>query len=68
MNNFRTWLVEFSGVNSLWVAELFLIVLVVLSVGYILNKIIDRLEERTSKTKTVWDDALIEACRRPAIW
>lgn len=61
MNNFRTWLVEFSGVNSLWVAELFLIVLVVLSVGYILNKIIDRLEERTSKTKTVWDDALIEA-------
>ena len=44
MNNFRTWLVEFSGVNSLWVAELFLIVLVVLSVGYILNKIIDRLE------------------------
>ena len=68
MNNFRTWLVEFSGVNSLLVAELFLIVLVVLSVGYILNKIIDRLEERTSKTKTVWDDALIEACRRPAIW
>ncbi|MFT4651971.1 MAG: MscS family membrane protein [Porticoccaceae bacterium] len=68
MNNFRTWLVEFSGVNSLWVAELFLIVLVVLSVGYILNKIIDRLEERASKTKTVWDDALIEACRRPAIW
>jgi len=68
MNNFRTWLVEFSDSGFLWVAELFLIVVVVLSLGYILNKIIDRLEARTSKTATVWDDAVIEACRRPAIW
>ena len=48
--------------------QLFLIVLIALSLGFALNRMIDKLEVQAAKTKTVWDDALIEACRRPAIW
>ena len=54
--------------DFVWVAQLFIIVLVALSLGHLLHKVIDRLESRTAKTKTVWDDAFVEACRRPAVW
>ena len=59
MNNFQKWLVDLTGEESLWIIELFLIVLVALSLGYILNRVIDRLEAHAAKTKTVWDDAFI---------
>lgn len=68
MNQIENWLVNLTGEQYLWVFELFLIVLVALSLGFLLNRMIDRLEVQAAKTKTVWDDALIEACRRPAIW
>ena len=29
---------------------------------------IDRLEKRAAQTKTVWDDALVEASRKPLVW
>jgi len=57
-----------TGEDFVWVAQLFIIVLVALSLGHLLHKVIDRLESRTAKTKTVWDDAFVEACRRPAVW
>ena len=68
MNDLQLWLVNLTGEQSLWIIELFVIVLAVLSLGYILNKVIDRLEMRTKKTQTVWDDAFIEACRKPLVW
>ena len=68
MNDLQLWLVNLTGGQSLWIIELFVIVLAVLSLGYILNKVIDRLEMRTKKTQTVWDDAFIEACRKPLVW
>ena len=68
MNNFQNWLVSLAGEKFVWIVELFLIVLVVLSLGYILNRMIDRLEKRTAQTKTVWDDALVEASRKPLVW
>ena len=68
MNRIESWLVNLTGEQYLWVMELFLIVFVALSLGFFLNRLIDRLEVQAGKTKTVWDDALIEACRRPAIW
>jgi MscS family membrane protein len=68
MNDIQNWLVNLVGEQFIWIIELFLIVLAALSLGYILNKIIDQLELRTAKTQTVWDDALIEACRKPAVW
>jgi len=30
--------------------------------------VINFLEKHAARTSTVWDDALIEACRRPAVW
>lgn len=68
MNDLQLWLVNLTGEQSLWIIELFVIVLAALSLGYILNKVIDRLEMRTKKTQTVWDDAFIEACRKPLVW
>ncbi len=68
MNRLESWLVNLTGEHYLWVFELFVIVLIALSLGFVLNRMLDRLEVQAAKTKTVWDDALIEACRRPAIW
>ena len=68
MNDLQLWLVNLTGEQSLWIIELFVIVLAALSLGYILNKVIDRLEMRTKKTQTVWDDAFIEAFRKPIVW
>jgi len=68
MSQIENWLVNLTGEQYLWVFELFLIVLVALSLGFFLNRLIDKLELQPSRSKSVWDDALIEACRRPAIW
>ena len=42
MNDLQLWLVNLTGEQSLWIIELFVIVLAALSLGYILNKVIDR--------------------------
>ena len=68
MSQIENWLVNLTGEQYLWVFELFLIVLVALSLGFFLNRLIDKLEFQAARSKSVWDDALIEACRRPAIW
>ena len=68
MNAIENWFVSLAGADNLWIVNLFIIVLAALTAGYILNKIIDRLELHAEKSKTVWDDAFIEACRKPAIW
>ena len=68
MKNIESWLVNLTGEQYLWVLELFVIVVLALSAGYAINRIVDKLEAQASKTQTVWDDALIEACRRPLIW
>jgi MscS family membrane protein len=68
MDAIEAWLVNLTGEQYLWILELFVIVLLVLSLGYMVNRIIDRLEMQANKSLTVWDDALIEACRKPLIW
>lgn len=68
MNAFESWLINLTGETYLWVGELFLIVLTALFAGFILNKLLNRLQLKAAQTPTVWDDALIEACRTPAIW
>ena len=62
------WLASVVGEKFLWMAEVFLIVLIALTLGFLVNKLINRLEQQAAKTKTVWDDALIEAFRRPLVW
>ena len=68
MYSVETWLINLTGEQYLWILELFVIVLLALSLGYLVNRVIDRLETQANKSLTVWDDALIEACRKPVIW
>ena len=68
MNALESWLVNLTGETYLWIGELFLIVLAVLFAGFILNKLLNRLQLKAAQSPTVWDDALLEACRSPAIW
>ena len=64
---FYTWM-ELIGEQYIWVLEIFAIVFLVLLAGHILNRTIDRIEQRAAETATVWDDALIEASRKPLVW
>ena len=68
MNALESWLVNLTGETYLWIGELFLIVLTALLAGFVLNKLLNRLQLKAAQSPTVWDDALLEACRAPAIW
>ncbi|WIO73123.1 mechanosensitive ion channel family protein [Porticoccaceae bacterium LTM1] len=68
MEKFGNWLATYTGEDFVWITQVFLIVFTALLLGYVVNKIIDLVERRTAKTANVWDDALVEACRRPLVW
>ena len=68
MQAIETWLVDLAGQQYIWIIELFIIIFIVLLLGYMVSKLIDVLEIRAMKSPTVWDDALLEAFRVPAIW
>ena len=36
--------------------------------GFVVNKLILAIERRAAQTRNAWDDALIEASRKPAVW
>ena len=62
----ENWLINLIGEKLiggyyLWVLEIFLIVVFSFIAGYLINKLINILEKHASKSKTVWDDAIIEA-------
>ncbi|MFT7301144.1 MAG: MscS family membrane protein [Porticoccus sp.] len=68
MQLLENWLGKLIDEQRLWMVEVFLIVFVALMLGYLVNKVINFLEKHAARTSTVWDDALIEASRRPAVW
>lgn len=68
MNNFNESLNSLVGQHHFWVLELFIIVFSVLLAGYFVNLLVDGFSLKAKKTVTVWDDALIEACRKPIVW
>ena len=68
MQQLEAWLVNFTGESYLLIAEIFLIVLAAMTAGFLATRILDFLQKRALKTSNFWDDALIEACRRPAVW
>lgn len=57
-----------AGSAYVWWLQVFAIVLAALILGYVLNKIILLLQKRAKTTRSVWDDALLEACRKPLVW
>ena len=65
---FEDWLINYIDAGLVFWVEIFGLVLAALFLGYMVNKIILVLEERAGRTKTVWDDALLEASRKPAVW
>lgn len=68
METLRNKLVNLTGEQYLWVIELFVIVMMALVAGFLANRAMDKLEARAVQTKTVWDDALVEASRKPLVW
>ncbi len=68
MQVLENWLVKLTGDQYMWMVEIFLIVFVALTLGYLVNKVINLLEIHAARTRSVWDDALIEAFRHPAVW
>ena len=68
MQILEDWLVRFTGETYLWMVEIFLIVFLALILGFLANKLINFLEVHTARTANIWDDALIEASRRPVVW
>lgn len=65
---FEDWLVQFIDEGRVFWVEIFLLVLAALVLGFAVNKIFLKLEKKAGRTKTVWDDALVDACRKPAVW
>lgn len=68
MDKLEIWLAKVTGQEYLWTVELFLVVLSALILGYLVNRLILLIESRAGKTRTVWDDAFLEACRKPLVW
>ncbi len=68
LKRFETWLLEITGISNVWWIELFVIVFAALLLGTTVNRLFVILERHSKKTLNVWDDALIEAGRRPAVW
>ncbi|MCU7806673.1 MAG: mechanosensitive ion channel family protein [Candidatus Thiodiazotropha sp. (ex Semelilucina semeliformis)] len=51
-----------------WVLQVFVVVFGVLLLNFVLRRMLNRLHQQLSRTKTPWDDALIDAARRPLSW
>lgn len=48
-----------------WVIQLFIVVLLTLTLNYIAKRFFDRLAHRFERTKNHWDDTLLDAARKP---
>ncbi|MEJ2452747.1 MAG: mechanosensitive ion channel family protein [Candidatus Thiodiazotropha sp.] len=66
LEEFRNWLAI--GGEWGWVVQVFLVVFGALLLNYLLRRMLDKLHERLNRTRTPWDDALIDAARRPLAW
>ena len=68
LETLENWLINLTGKQYLVAIEIFIVVFVSLLLGFFVNRLIDFLEKRAARTKNPWDDAVIEAFRKPAIW
>jgi len=64
----ENWFVDLTGEHYFWVLQILLIIICTYAVGKITNGLVNILARQASKSKTVWDDAIIGALRRPAVW
>ena len=64
MKTIIDYLAQFSGEHT-WVLHVFIIVLLTLLANFVAKRLLSRLHKQLEKTSTLWDDALIEAARKP---
>lgn len=50
---------------SIWLVQVFLVVLATVSCNFLLMRLIDLAEKIVARTESIWDDALLEAARIP---
>ena len=50
-----------------WLGQILLVVLLALVAGAVVGRMLAGLAKQSAKTSTVWDDALLEAARRPLL-
>jgi len=51
--------------DSVWISQIFVVVFVALLADFLQRRILRSLAKRFEKTRNLWDDALLEAIRRP---
>ena len=63
----ETTLIEFQNYfsSNSWVAQVFVVVFITVSVGILQKRILGKLLAQLKNTRPYWDDALVDAARRP---
>lgn len=58
-------------IGGYWIYQVFAVVFSALVLAYIVKRVLDHVQRRAERTRNIWDDALVDAARRPAwvmIW
>jgi MscS family membrane protein len=63
-NPFFQSIADWAG-NNAWIVQVFIVVFVVLLFNLVLRVLINRLYRKLKSTETPWDDAIVDALRRP---
>ena len=58
---------DFQPAEYPWLGYVFVLVLILLGLNLVLGRLIAHLGKKFEKTHNLWDDALLEAARRPAL-
>ena len=62
------WLEHLVEDESMWIYEIFIVLVITFSAALIASWFLNKLAEKTSKTKTLWDDALVFSLKKPIKW
>ncbi|WP_428622606.1 mechanosensitive ion channel family protein [Sedimenticola sp.] len=67
MTDLQQTLNQWLDAGNAWIAQVFIIVLAAVIGSYLVRSSLKRLEQRLRQTASPWDDALVDALRRPAV-
>ena len=62
------WMSGLTGSGNVWIFEVFIVVLLTLIMAFIFSIFLDKLEQKSKLTKTLWDDALLASLKKPGKW
>ncbi len=57
--------IDFLDSDTVWVTQIFTVIFITLLINFIQKKVLKRLHKRLLKTTTLWDEALVDAIRKP---